>query len=34
MDRSTTESEDIEEIMGDPVWEVEERDLGMIGLET
>ena len=27
------ESEDWEEIMGDPVWKVEDRDLGMMDLE-
>ena len=31
-ERSTTESEDIDEIMGEPVWKVEERDLGMMDL--
>ena len=27
------ESEDMEEIMGEPVWKVEDRDLGMMDLE-
>ena len=31
-ERSTTESEDMEEIMGEPVWKVEDSDLGMMDL--
>ena len=31
-ERSTTESDDMEEIIGDPVWKVEDRDLGMMDL--
>ena len=31
-ERSTTESDDMEEIIGEPVWKVEDRDLGMMDL--
>ena len=32
-ERSTIESEDMEDIIGDPVWKVEDSDLGMMDLE-
>ena len=32
--RSTMESEDMDEIIGEPVWNVEDRDRGMIDLKV